>query len=234
MKTLSVLIPIYNELRTVEKLSESIKKLPIGFVSQVVIVDDGSTDGSADLLKKLLQESELSVDLIRKENGGKGSAIRLGLNSLRGTHTVVLDADLEIDTSDLIPLFQPILEAKAEATFGVRKFTSQSSFTYRYVIGNKFLSNLYGILFNHFLRDIMCGAKLLPTLVWKEMNLQMNGFNTEVEIAAKLWQRRIRPWEVDISYNPRTREEGKGITVFDAFLIIFFLFFLRIKNRIRK
>jgi dolichol-phosphate hexosyltransferase len=229
MNSLSVLIPIYNEERTIHKLSQSLIDLPSNFLSQVVIVDDGSTDGSANNLQNLLKESRAEVILHRKLNGGKGSAIKEGIQFLKGSHAVILDADLELDTTDLIPLFQPILDEKAQATFGVRKFSSQSSFTYRYVIGNKFLSHLYGLLFNHYLRDIMCGAKLLPTSVWKDLDLKLNGFNTEVEIAAKLWRRNIRPWEVEVSYSPRTREEGKGITVFDAIKIIFVLFVLRVK-----
>ena len=234
MSTLSILIPIFNEARTIEPLAQALSELPSGFIHEVVIVDDGSSDGSAKRLNELLLAGNIICKLVTKKNGGKGTAIISGIPECTGTHMVIFDADLELDASDLIQLFQPVLEGKADVVFGIRKFSSQSSFTYRYVMGNKVLSHYFGILFNHYLSDIMCGSKLLPLSLWQELHLKLHGFTTEVEIAAKVWSAGYTPWEVNINYSPRTREEGKGITVFDAVKIIFLLLTLRTRLRKRR
>lgn len=234
MSTLSILIPVFNEARTVIQLGNDLVALPEGFLHDVVIVDDGSHDGSAAELHKFLISKNIDSKLITKSNGGKGTAIVAGIPHCSGTHMVIFDADLELDAADLPRLFAPVLEGKSDAVFGIRKFSSHSSFTYRYVMGNRFLSHLYGILFNHYLSDIMCGGKLLPLELWKELHLRFHGFTTEAEIAAKVWSSGYTPWEVEINYSPRTREEGKGITVFDAAKIILLLVTLRLRLRKKR
>ncbi len=234
MTRLSILIPIFNEARTVEALGKGLADLPPGFIHEIVIVDDGSVDGSAVRLNEILCGENISTKLVTKKNGGKGTAIISGIAECTGTHMVIFDADLELAVSDLVLLFQPVLEGKTEIVFGIRKFSSQSSFTYRYVLGNHLLSHYYGLLFNRFLSDIMCGGKLLPVALWKELSLKHHGFTTEAEIAAKVWSAGYTPWEVTINYSPRTREEGKGITVFDAAKIIILLTTLRMKLRRRR
>jgi hypothetical protein len=101
-------------------------------------------------------------------------------------------------------------------------------------MGNKFLSHYFGLLFNRYLSDIMCGGKLLPVALWRDLNLKLHGFTTEAEIAAKVWSAGYVPWEVTIGYSPRTREEGKGITVLDAVKIILLLVTLRMRLRRRQ
>jgi glycosyltransferase involved in cell wall biosynthesis len=234
MAKLSILIPVFNEARTVDALGRGLADLPAGFIHEVIIVDDGSTDGSASRLSEILTSEHISNKLVTKANGGKGTAIISGIPECTGTHMVIFDADLELAVSDLVALFQPVLDGKAEVVFGIRKFSSQSSFTYRYVLGNHFLSHYYGVLFNRFLSDIMCGGKLLPVALWKELDLKLHGFTTEAEIAAKVWSAGYTPWEVPIKYSPRTREEGKGITVLDAVKIILLLTTLRLRLRRRK
>lgn len=234
MSTLSILIPIFNEGRTIEQLGKELVELPSGFVHEVIIVDDGSSDGSAQRLFEILSMGLVACKLITKENGGKGTAIVAGIPACTGSHMVIFDADLELAVDDLISLFQPVLDGKARVVFGVRNFSSQSSFTYRYVMGNKFLSHYFGVLFNHYLTDIMCGGKLLPVTLWRELDLRLHGFTTEAEIAAKVWSAGFIPWEVTIRYFPRTREEGKGITVIDAAKIVILLVTLRVRLRKRK
>jgi len=231
MTELSILIPIFNEMRTIEALGKALNELPSGLAHEIVIVDDGSTDGSASRLDEILGTGNLTRKLISKKNGGKGTAIIAGIPECTGTHMLILDADLELSVEDIGQLFQPILDGKADVVFGVRRFSSQSSFTYRYVIGNRFLSHYFGLLFNHYLSDIMCGGKLLPIALWRELDLTLHGFTTEAEIAAKVWSAGYTPWEVSINYSPRTREEGKGINVFDAAKIIALLAVLRLKLR---
>ena len=196
MAKLTILIPIFNEGRTVEALGKGLAELPPGFIHEVIIVDDGSSDGSAKRLDEILASENIESKLITKQNGGKGTAIIAGIPECTGTHMVIFDADLELAVSDLLPLFQPVSEGKAEVVFGVRKFSSQSSFTYRYVLGNHLLSHYFGLLFNRYLSDIMCGGKLLPVVLWKELNLKLHGFTTEAEIAAKVWSAGFTPWEL--------------------------------------
>lgn len=234
MSTLSILIPVFNEARTVARLGSELSALPKDFLHDVVIVDDGSSDGSASHLHEFLVSQGVKSALIAKRNGGKGTAIVAGIPHCRASHMVIFDADLELDVADLPRLFAPVLSGKSDVVFGVRKFSSNSSFTYRYVMGNRFLSHFYGLLFNHYLTDIMCGGKLLPLDLWKELDLKLHGFSTEAEIAAKVWRAGYTPWEVEINYSPRTREEGKGITVFDAAKIIFLLVSLRLRLRRKK
>jgi glycosyltransferase involved in cell wall biosynthesis len=234
MSTLSILIPIFNEARTVEALGKGLTALPPDLIHEVVVVDDGSSDGSAIRLNEILVVGGIRCKLVRKENGGKGTAIIAGIPECTGTHMVIFDADLELDVSDLVELFQPVVDRKADVVFGIRKFSSQSSFTYRYVMGNKFLSHYFGLLFNRYLSDIMCGGKLLPVALWRDLNLKLHGFTTEAEIAAKVWSAGYVPWEVTIGYSPRTREEGKGITVLDAVKIILLLVTLRMRLRRRQ
>lgn len=234
MTKLSILIPIFNEARTVEALGKGLADLPPGFVHEIVIVDDGSSDGSAVRLHEILRGEDFISKLVTKKNGGKGTAIISGIPECTGTHMVIFDADLELAVSDLVLLFQPVLEGKTEVVFGIRKFSSQSSFTYRYVMGNKLLSHYFGVLFNHYLSDIMCGGKLLPVSLWRSLDLRLHGFTTEAEIAAKVWSAGYTPWEVIINYRPRTRVEGKGITVLDAAKILILLVVLRIRLRKRR
>ena len=234
MSELTILIPVFNEARTVEALGNALADLPTGFIHEVVIVDDGSSDDSANRLNEILASENIKSHLVTKANGGKGTAIISGIPECTGTHMVILDSDLELAVPDLVHLFQPVLDGKSEVVFGIRKFSSQSSFTYRYVLGNHFLSHYFGLLYNRFLSDIMCGGKLLPVALWKELDLKLHGFTTEAEIAAKVWSAGYTPWEVPISYSPRTREEGKGITVLDAVKIIVLLTTLRMKLRKKK
>jgi len=234
VSTLSILIPVFNEARTVARLGGDLAALPKDFLHDVVIVDDGSSDGSASQLYDILTSQAVKSLLITKKNGGKGTAIVAGIPHCTGSHMVIFDADLELDVADLPRIFAPVLAGKSDVVFGIRKFSSHSSFTYRYVIGNRFLSHFYGILFNHYLTDIMCGGKLLPLVLWKKLDLKLHGFTTEAEIAAKVWSAGYTPWEVEIRYSPRTREEGKGITVFDAAKIIFLLISLRMRLRRKK
>ena len=234
MTKLSILVPVFNEARSVEALGEGLVNLPTGFIHEVVVVDDGSSDGSALRLTEILTSGNILCKLVTKKNGGKGTAIISGIPECTGTHMVIFDADLELAASDLVLLVQPVLEGKTEVVFGIRKFSSQSSFTYRYVMGNKFLSHYFGFLFNHYLSDIMCGGKLLPVSLWRALDLRLHGFTTEAEIAAKVWSAGYIPWEVIINYRPRTRVEGKGITGLDAAKILILLVVLRIRLRKRK
>lgn len=230
MKTLTVLVPFYNEERTIAELVRQLSDLPEGTIKSCVFVNDGSTDRSLELLHKALQTTTLSYSVISKVNGGKASAIREACSLLKTTHTVILDADLELNTLDILKLWDVVLQEKSEIVFGYRSFRAQSAFTYRYARGNQFLSHLYGLLFNEVITDIMCGYKLLPTKYFKECPFNFGRFAIEVEFPLQLWLQRLRPYEILVEYTPRSRKEGKVIGLKDAIQIISNLIYFRITS----
>ena len=230
MKTLTALIPFFNEERTIAELVHQLSELPVGTLEHCVFVNDGSTDRSLELLEKALKKTSLSNSIINKVNGGKASAIREASKLLETTHAVILDADLELNTFDLVRMWDIVLQEKSEIVFGYRSFRAQSAFTYRYARGNQFLSHFYGILFNEVITDIMCGYKLLPTKYLKECPFRYSRFAIEVEFPLELWLQRLRPFEILVGYKPRSREEGKVIGVRDAIQIILDLIYFRISK----
>ena len=228
MKKLTALIPFFNEERTIAELVHQISRLPNGILEHCVFVNDGSTDSSLELLESALTRTNLSYSIINKDNGGKASAIREASKVLNTSHTVILDADLELNTFDIVRMWDVVLQEKSEIVFGYRSFRAQSAFTYRYARGNQFLSHFYGIIFNEVITDIMCGYKLLPTKYFKECPFKYSRFAIEVEFPLQLWLQRLRPYEILVDYKPRSREEGKVIGAKDALQIILDLIYFRI------
>jgi glycosyltransferase involved in cell wall biosynthesis len=229
MKTLTAIIPFYNEERTLAQLVQQLSVLPEGILSNCIFVDDGSTDQSLKILKSELDKFSLSHQLVTKKNGGKASAIKEASALIRTTHAVILDADLELNTFDIVRLWNVVLEGKSDIVFGFRSFHAQSAFTYRYTRGNQFLSHFYGILFNEVITDIMCGYKLLPKRHFQECPFNYSKFAIEIELPLHLWLKRLRPYEILVDYTPRSREEGKVIGVKDAVQIIADLLIFRIR-----
>jgi len=228
--TLTVIIPYFNEARILPLLFEALDNLDPSLIQEILFVDDGSNDNSKEQVEKFKELTAHNVKSLKnKVNMGKGVAIKTGVESAGSTHCLILDADLELDPSEIQNLFYPVINGKAQVVLGYRTFTSQSSFTYRYVIGNKAITNFYGLLFNSYIRDIMCGFKLLPTELWKKIDLHQHGFAVEVEIPAACLHYGIKPYEVPVSYFPRSREAGKGITALDGIKIFFKLAIMRIR-----
>ena len=228
MKTLTVIVPLFNEARTISQLVKEISELPKGVVSEVIFVNDGSTDNSVFLPEAALKETRLNYQIVSKENGGKASAIQAGVVGVHSSHSLILDADLELATTDILKLWEVVLAGKSETVFGFRSFLAQSSFTYRYAKGNHVISNLYGLLFNAVITDIMCGYKLVPTPMLQSLPFKFKKYAIEIEIPIHLWENNIRPHEVQVEYFPRSRAEGKGITVHDAVSIISSMIWYRI------
>ena len=231
MKTLTALIPFFNEERTIAELVRQLSQLPDGTLQNCVFVNDGSTDRSLELLVSALTETNLSYLIINKVNGGKASAVREGSKALLTTHVVILDSDLELATADIVKLWEIILKNESEFVFGYRKFLSHSSFTWRYSRGNQFISNLYGLFFNEVITDIMCGYKLVPSPTLQNLPYKYRKFGLEIEIPMQMWHQRQRPYEVEVSYKARTRSEGKSISVKDALAVIFSMALFRISHR---
>lgn len=234
MKTLTVLIPVYNEERTLAQLVRQLAELPPGTIDQCIFVDDGSTDKSVDLLTKALEESDLPHLILRKENAGKASAIAEGAKHLTTSHVVILDSDLELATSDIEKLWAVVNEGESDFVFGYRKFLAHSSFTWRYSRGNQIISNLYGLFFNEVITDIMCGYKLIPTSNLQQLPYKYKKFGIEIEIPMIMWKTRQRPVEVEVSYKARSRAEGKSISISDAVRVILSMLFFRISNKRSK
>lgn len=219
-KNLTVLIPFRNESRTIPELVNRLVTLKRNVDFECVFIDDGSTDGSAKVLADVLCYATFTYKLISKPNGGKASAIREGIKEVSTSHVVILDADLELDPDDIKSLWAVVQQNQSEYVFGYRQFLSHSAFTYRYTMGNRFISNIYGIFFNQVITDIMCGLKLIPSELVRELNFKYKRFGIEIEIPIQMWRQELRPYEVPIKYSPRGWAEGKTIGVRDAIGIV--------------
>ena len=231
MKTLTVLVPIFNEDLTIQELIRQLEEIQDGVVSECIFVDDGSTDSTLELLNESLIKARFKHQVISQKNGGKASAIRLGAKSVSTSHVIILDSDLELETSDVKVFWEIVTEGRSDFVFGYRRFLAHSSFTYRYSRGNQVLSNLYGIFFNEVITDIMCGYKLVPTSILQELPYKFKKFGLEIEIPMQMWKKRLRPYEVEVKYHARTRAEGKSITVRDAIAICMSMAAFRVTNR---
>jgi dolichol-phosphate hexosyltransferase len=234
MKTLTVLVPIYNEERTIAQLVDQLSELPLATIKQCIFVDDGSTDRSLELLTQALNQSNLPHLILKKENGGKASAIKDGAKHLSTSHVVILDSDLELATSDIARLWEVVQRDESDFVFGYRKFLAHSSFTWRYSRGNQLISNLYGLFFNEVVTDIMCGYKLIPSTSLQQLPYRFKKFGLEIEIPMHMWKLRQRPYEVEVSYKARSRAEGKSISVKDALAVILSMAIFRITHRRTK
>lgn len=205
---LSVIVPAFNEARTIKKVLERLAK--IDEVVEIIVVDDGSTDGTFDIISS---HHAKNVRLIRhRRNQGKGAAIRTGLTAVSGDYVLIQDADDEYDPFDIATMIEPVNRGRAEVVFGSRFFGIHTNMFYWHLLGNNFLNWVVNILFNSILSDMETGYKLLPTKLLKELHLTSNDFRIEPEITCKLLKRGIKIMEVPISYVGRTYAEGKKIT----------------------
>ena len=207
---LSILMPVYNEE---ERVADAVKQaLDVTYPCEVelVVVDDGSRDGTAEILSRL-DDRRVHV-IVHPRNRGKGAAIRTAVDSAGGDYMVILDADLEYDPEDIPRLLEPVLDGHATVVYGNRSFGSHSSFSFWYVMGNKAVTTAANVLFNCYLGDLETCFKLMPVELYKSLDVRSRGFGMEAEVTGKLLRRRVRPYEVPISYRARTREEGKKIT----------------------
>jgi glycosyltransferase involved in cell wall biosynthesis len=213
-------MPVYNERRTVETAIERVlaTSASIGGL-ELIVVDDGSTDGTRDVLQGHGRTD--NVEILRHErNRGKGAALRTGLARASAEYCTVMDADLEYDPSNFGVLLAPLLEAEADAVFGVRGFQAHSAYSFWYVVGNKAVTLAANVLYNAWLSDIMTCQKVLKTSLFRSLPLRENGFAIEAEITARLLRARARIYEVPITYRARRREEGKKLTTIDGLKVI--------------
>lgn len=228
MPELSVLIPVYNEERTLERLLDAVEERPE--VSELVIVDDGSTDRTPEILSG--REFTIPVQVIRHErNRGKGAALRTAILAAKGEVALVQDADLEYDPAEFPLLLAPIERGRAEVVYGSRSFAAHSAYSFWFVIGNKLVTLWTNVLFNSYLSDMETCYKLMPLSVWRSLDLRSDGFDIEPEITAKLLKSGHRIYEVPISYAARGRVEGKKLTWRDGVTALWTLSRIRIAPR---
>lgn len=234
-RSLSVLIPYYNEERSLAALIERICDTDRHNKFLYIFIDDGSTDNSRECLISALKNTRLKFRLKNlEENQGKSSAIESSLELVETSHFVILDADLELDPGAIHLMWKIIEDGTASAVFGFRRFLSHSSFTYRYTLGNKFISNWFGIFFNVVHTDVMCGLKMLPTDLLKKEGLRLKKFAIEIEIPMILWKHNIRVHEIEVDYRPRGWQDGKVIGFSDAINILLSIAIKRISYRKKR
>jgi glycosyltransferase involved in cell wall biosynthesis len=214
--TLSVLMPVLDERGTVEAaIADALgARLPIASI-QLVVVDDGSTDGTRELLRERTWPDAVTI-VHHDRNQGKGAAVRTALAHATGTFSAILDADLEYRAGDLAPLLQPLLDDEANVVFGTRAWTSQAAFSFWYVLGNKAVTLATNVTYNCWISDVMTCHKAMRTELFRSLPLRERGFGIEPEIAARVLQAGERIHEVPISYRARGREEGKKLTALDG------------------
>jgi glycosyltransferase involved in cell wall biosynthesis len=218
----SFLIPAYNEASTISEVLDRIMDLELD--SEVVLVDDGSTDGTLDIVTARA-DPDGRLRVLRKDNEGKGSALRHGIPHCRGEIVVIQDADMEYDPHDVPSLIAPIQVDAADVVYGSRLSGGrpQRAYMFWHLVGNRFLSLLTGVLFNTTLTDMETGYKAFRRPALLQLHLTEDQFGIEPEITGEVCRRGLRVYEVPISYYGRTYDEGKGITWRDGFRAVFVL-----------
>jgi len=217
---LSVVIPVYNEMGTLREVLDRVKSSPVP--KEIIIVDDGSTDGSKEFLDKL-DDPEIKV-IHHPHNRGKGAAIRTALNYVRGDYVLIQDADLEYDPEEYPKLLAPIFQGRSiVAVFGSRFLGRIENMKLRHYVANKFLTFITNLLFGSNITDLCTGFKLYKTSVIRGMSLERRGFDLEHELTAKLLKKRYVIAEVPITYRGRDVRSGKKVRWKDFFLDLYTL-----------
>jgi glycosyltransferase involved in cell wall biosynthesis len=225
----SFLVPAYNEAATIVELLERVSELDLD--KQIVVVDDGSTDGTGDLAESWA-EGRHNVVVIRQANAGKGAAIRAAIPRIDGDIAVIQDADLEYDPADVPALIEPIERGAADVVFGSRLSGGrpQRAYLFWHLVGNRFLTLLTNVLYNTTLSDMETGYKAFRSEVLRGLDLRQSDFGIEPEITAKVCLQRLRVYELPIAYYGRTYAEGKKITWRDGFKAIRVLLGVRLSG----
>src|SRR4051794_23512881 len=231
MPELSVLMPVYNERETIAAAVEQVlaAEVPVDDV-ELVIVDDCSTDGTGEWLGA---QAWPRVRLVRHDrNRGKGAAGATALAHAEGAYATGMAADLEYAPRNIAPLLEPLLRGEADAVYGVRGFDARSAYSFWYVVGNKLVTLAANMLFNTWLSDIMTCQKVLPTALFRALSLHETGFGVEAEITARLLGAGVRIFEVPITYQARSREEGKKLRATDGLRVLHTLLRCRLRRSV--
>ncbi|MBI5933504.1 MAG: glycosyltransferase family 2 protein [Chloroflexi bacterium] len=212
---LSVIIPVYNEVGNIEEILKRVKTTKKA--SEIIVVDDGSQDGTRDILKTLDGKDKVRV-ILHEKNQGKGAAVRTGMDAAAGEIMLIQDADLEYDPRDYDKLLQPLEEGIADVVYGSRFLGGPRRVAmYWHMVANKMLTFMTNILYNTILSDMETGYKVFRRKVVDGMKIRAKRFDFEPEFTAKVLKRHYRIYEVAISFNPRDYSQGKKIKLKDAF-----------------
>jgi glycosyltransferase involved in cell wall biosynthesis len=212
-------MPVFNERPTLERALNDVLATEIAEQWELIVVDDGSTDGSTELLREGTWPDHMRV-LFHDRNRGKGAAIRTALAEARGRYSTVMDSDLEYSPADLPALLDPLRRGDARAVFGTRGFQAHSAYSFWYVMGNRVVTFAANLVYNSWVSDIMTGHKAIETELFRSLRLRERGFAIEAEITARLLRGGIRIFEVPVVYRARSREEGKKLTALDGLRVI--------------
>jgi len=215
----TIVMPVFNERVRLERAVAAVLAADVSDDLELLIVDDGSTDGTTDILRDASWPDAVRV-IYHDRNRGKGAAIRTALGEARGSYTTIMDADLEYEPSDIPSLLGPLRAGDAQVVFGTRGFQSHSAYSFWYVVGNRAVTFAANLLFNSWVSDMMTGQKAMSTELFRSLDLRAGGFAIEAEITARLLRRGIRIYEVPITYTARSREEGKKLTALDGVRVI--------------
>jgi dolichol-phosphate hexosyltransferase len=207
---LSILMPVYNEVATVRTAVDEVLAVDYPCEIELVIVDDGSTDGTRDCYDGL-REPRVRV-LLHEHNRGKGAAIRTAAEAATGTYVIMCDADLEYAPADIPALLTPVLSGEAEVVYGRRGYGRHNAYSPLYVLGNRGVTAAANLLFGCRIGDLETCFKLIPTTTYRSLDIRQNGFGMEAEVTAKLLRRGMCPYDVPIHYQSRGRDAGKKLT----------------------
>jgi len=212
---LSVIIPCYNEISTVEEVVQNV--VEVNLAHEIILVDDGSTDGTRDLLPKIEAQYEQVRVIFHEKNMGKGAAVKTGFQNASGDVLLIQDADFEYDPRDYPVLLKPIQEGRARVVYGSRFLGGpRKTMFFWNMIANKFLTLMTNMLYNTILSDMETCYKVFRAEVVKDITIRSRRFDFEPEITAKILKKGVRIYEVPISYNGREWDEGKKIKWYDA------------------
>jgi glycosyltransferase involved in cell wall biosynthesis len=217
---LSVVMPVYNERDTVEDMIARVLAVP-GLRTELIVVDDGSKDGTTEILRGLA--AKYPIKLLHKPNGGKGSALRLGFKEVTGDLVVIQDADTEYSPEEFPELIELICQGRADVVYGSRFLGRHRVFLFTHYLGNLFLTLLTNVLYNTMLTDMETCYKAMRVDVLRSFSLDSDGFGIEPEMTAKIFKRGYRVYEVPITYDGRGYEEGKKITWRDGVVALWVL-----------
>ena len=217
---LSVIIPVYDEEATIQEILKQVRA--VNLAHEIIVVDDGSTDGTRDLLQQ--EENQAGTIVIyHGRNQGKGAAVRTGFDRATGDILLIQDADLEYDPRDYPMLIRPIEEGRVKVVYGSRFLGPRKAMLFWHMLGNKFLTLLTNVLYNAILSDMETCYKVFKADIIRDIPLRSHRFDFEPEVTAKVLKRGYRIYEVPISYNGREWEEGKKITWRDGVIALWTL-----------
>ena len=227
---LSILMPVYNEERTIVQAVSEVLRVAYPCDFELIVVDDGSTDGTGELLARLRHE-RLRVHR-HPQNQGKGAALRTAVSLACGSHVVPFDADLEYVAEDIPRLLYPVLKGRCAVVYGVRLFGFNTVHrSLRYALGNRFLTRLANVLFDACISDLHTCLKLIPLPMLEALDLTEQRFGLDTEVTAWLLRQGIRPFEVPVSYYSRSHAEGKKIRMRDALVCAWVLIKVRLRRQ---